>query len=196
MAVVAVVVCLTSSCVNRPRQHRKVKVNNTVITCNRVPQPCIDLPLEHRPRNPDGSCVHISFATVLYNQNQHNLADWWLETYHGGEHAQGLRNKAVKAGIPYSDTTSGSIEWIDWACRTGRGAIVNDKPRHVRTLMGLDPAGSNAKAYVLDNNGPKQRLYEYDREEWIRMWQRQGGWAATAVYSPNPALTWYQPKRR
>lgn len=175
-----------------PDGRRKVDVDVHVVrTRCRKAQPCIDNPIEQRYRNPDGSCVHVSFATVLANQGKDELADWWADRYHGGEGAGGLRSKAIANNIPFSDTTDGSVQWVDWAMRTGRGCVVNDRPGHVRTLVGLDPATvPNAKAYVLDNNGPPTRIHTYGRDEWIRMWQNRGGWAATAVYNPNPVRTW------
>lgn len=159
------------------------------------PQPAADIPLELRHRNPDGSCVHISFSYALANQSGpnglplYNLAAWWHKKYHGGESCYGLRQKMDAAGIRYADTTSKSdVRFIDWACSTGRGCIVNDAPGHVRFLAGIDPAGTpGAKAYVLDNNHDRAKLWVYDRDDWLNNHWR--GWAATPLYDPEPALT-------
>ncbi|MGE4136426.1 MAG: hypothetical protein AB7E98_12010 [Pirellulales bacterium] len=152
-------------------------------------QPVIDIPLEERQRNPDGSCVHCSWVTCLNNQRMYALADAWFAKYRHGESAMGLRRKADAEGIRYADTTAGDVAFVEWAIRTRRGCLVNDKPGHVRTLVGLDPATPGAKAYVLDNNGPPERVIEYPRDEWIAMWQRRGGWAATPLYDPRPVVT-------
>ena len=153
-------------------------------------QPVIDIAVEQRQRNPDGSCVHCSWVTTLNHQRMYEMADDWFATYRRGESSSGLRRKASAEGIPFADTTSGDVAFVDWAIRTRRGCLVNDKPNHVRTLVGLDPAGTpGAKAWVLDNNGNAKKLHEYGREEWIRMWKRRGGWAAAPLYDPQPVVT-------
>lgn len=151
------------------------------------PQPCVDVPCEVRYRNPDGSCVHCSWCQLLEHNNMHEMAVWWNKKYHGGENAYGLRNKANAAGLKIADTTNGNFAFVEWACRTGRGCIVNDRPGHVRTLVGMDPPGTpDPKVYINDNNGPPERIIAYRKSEWIQMWR---GWAATPVYNPAPPRT-------
>jgi hypothetical protein len=181
---------LVAGCTTTAKKKKRTVTRHVVVEVCRVRQPCVDPPPQYRFRNPDGSCVHVAFATVLANQGQDEMARWWVQRYHGGEGSNGLRSKAQAAGIKYSDTTLGDVAWLDWAMRTGRGAIVNDRPGHVRTLVGLDPAGPDAKAYVLDNHGNPLNVISYDRDKWITMWHRRGGWAATAVYNPDPPTVW------
>jgi hypothetical protein len=121
----------------------------------------------------------------------YEMSEWWHKRHHGGEGSSGLRRKADAAGLKYADTTNGDIEFVDRACRTGRGCIVNDASNHVRFLAGIDPAGTpNAKAYVMDNNGKRDTIKVYDRNDWIARWRSHGGWAATPIYNPAPAPTW------
>lgn len=172
----------------RPKsQARSVKV---LVEVGRKPQPVVDVPCSVRYRNPDGSCVHCAWCTLLEHNHMHETAVMWRSKYHGGESASGLRAKANREGVRFADTVNGDVHFVDWACRTGRGCLVNDRPGHVRTLVGIDPAGTpGAKAYVLDNNGPPERIIEYNRDEWINMWKSRGGWACTPVYNPAPPTT-------
>jgi hypothetical protein len=153
-------------------------------------QPIVNLPLPLRYRNPDGSCVHLSWCHILHWQGLNEMAVWWHTNYHHGESLGGIRRKADAAGIRYCDTDRGDVAFVDWACRTGRGAIVFDAWRHCRTLVGLDPAGTpNASAWIMDNNGPREKIIRYGRDEWIQRWRALGGYAATPLYDPTPAPT-------
>lgn len=158
------------------------------------PRPGADIPIELRHRNPDGRCVHMAFGYAITNQSGPNgrplydLAEAWWRRHRGGENADGLRAKADAWGIRYCDTVKKSVAFIDWASGTGRGCIVNDAPGHVRFLTYIDPPGTpNAKAFILDNNGPRERVLVYDRDDWLRNHWR--GWAATPIYDPEPAVT-------
>lgn len=161
--------------------HVKKTTNRLVVSATKS-QPVVDVPLEYRYRNPDGSCVHCAWCQLLEHNNMHEMATWWRKRYHGGEGAAGLRNKANAAGLKIADTTEHDVSFIEWACRTGRGCIVDDRPGHVRTLVGMD----KNFVYINDNNGPPERIIQYDRNKWMRMW---AGWAATPVYSPTPPTT-------
>ena len=153
-------------------------------------QPVIDIPAEQRQRNPDGSCVHCSLVTTFNQQRLYDTADAWFAKYRGGESSGGLRRKLTAEGILFADTTSGDVKFIDWAVRTRRGCLVNDKRGHVRTLMGIDQAGTpGARAFVQDNNGSATKLYVYGREEWLSMWKSRGGWAAVPLGDPQPVVT-------
>lgn len=180
-AAIVIILLLVTGCGVQSGHFGKVKKKVVKIAAQKS-QPVIDLPIDYYYRNPDGSCVHCAWCTLLEQNNMHDMAAWWRQRYHGGESASGLRSKANAAGIVYADTVRGEVAFVEWACRTGRGCLVNDMPGHVRTLMGLD----NTHAYIKDNNGSASRVIVYPRDQWLRMWR---GWAATPVYSPTPPAT-------
>lgn len=172
---------------NKKQVKRAVKVQVDVQKIYK-PQPCVDLPCQARYRNPDGRCVHCAWAQLLEQMNMHEMAEWWWKNHGGGENASGLLAKANAVGLKIAMTTSKDMNFVEWSVRTGRGCLVNDKPGHVRTFVGMDPPGTpHRKVYINDNNGPCDRIIVYDRDMWYRdMWR---GWAATPVYNPAPPRT-------
>lgn len=148
--------------------------------------PVMNLPYLLRTWNwGGGSCVHASTINCLRWQGQDALADWWRKLYVGGESYSGLTAKLQKSGIYWAGTYQGDVEFLEWACRTRRGAIIFYYPNHSVNLVHLDAN----KAYLLDNNRPKEYI-PIDRKEFIYNWKSYGGVAVTPVCSPAPPLPW------
>ena len=131
-----------------------------------------------------GSCVHASMVTLLRWQGQPKLAEWWKQNYDSGEYASRMAARMAAAGMPFAETTSGDVAFLDWALKTRRGCNVTVRGgAHMVTLVHFD----SKYAGILDNNYPDRITY-YHREDFINYWRRSSGWAYTPVYSPAPPL--------
>jgi hypothetical protein len=148
--------------------------------------PVVNLPLHARCRNyAGGSCVIASTVSLFRWQGRDDLADLFRRAYSGGQSASSLHAKLEARGVRYAYTTSGDAAFLDWACRTRRGAGVTFFANHFICLVHLD----GQRAILLDNN----RIGQYitlPRDEFLRRWRGYGGWATTPVYSPAAPLAW------
>ena len=87
-------------------------------------------------------------------------------------------------GVVYAWSMGGDEEFLEWACRTRRGAAIRIMGgRHMVNLVYLD----GEVAGVLDNNGASM-VYWISREKLLADWKGCGGWAFTPVYSPAAPL--------
>lgn len=150
----------------------------------------VRLPPEWRQQNwapyGSGSCVHATMVMLFRWQGQPELAEHWRTTYHSGESAPGLRAKLTREGVPYADTTTAEVEFLQWACDTRRGAgVVVQGGHHMVLLVHLD----DERAATIDNNHP-QRVDWWPRERFLREWREAGGWAITPLYDPQPRRSW------
>lgn len=146
--------------------------------------PAVNLPLEWRCKNYNGgSCVCASTISVLRWQNRLDLADALRKICSGGQSASSIQRHVNAIGVRFACTTSGDVAFLDWACRTRRGATIFWKPSHSCTLVDL----TATHAVVLDNNHVDR--YEYTpRDEFIRRWKGFGGFALTPLLPPSPPL--------
>lgn len=184
-------ICPDGQCPVSPDGLRRMAVDRSSTPVGYSESVVLDLPPELRQKNwGGGSCVHASNVTLLRWQGQDDLADWWRNEYRGGEHADRLTKRLEAAGLRYAFTMQGDVAFLEWCCRTRRGAGIFYKPSHSINLVGLDAE----HAYLLDNNATNypERTGEYERvprDTFIRNWQRQyGGFAWTLVYSPPPPI--------
>jgi hypothetical protein len=156
--------------------------------------PVVDLPTVLREwnwtdRNGSGSCVHASTVYHLRWQNQLELARQWRQTYAGGETATSIQRLWAGSQIPYVATEAGDPDFLDWATRTRRGAIIWFFPRHCVHFCGWSTIDGRTYALLCDNNRV-ERYLRVPREEFIRRWREYGGFAATALFAPAPPLPW------
>jgi hypothetical protein len=145
----------------------------------------MDLPVELRTENwGGGSCVHASTVSLLRWQGQYEVADWWRNQYSGGESDSRLIARMEAAGLRYAYTDTGDAAFIEWCCRTRRGAGIFYKPRHCVNVVDM----TDGVVSILDNNAVDH--YErIPREQFLRDWQnRYGGFAFTVVYDPPPPI--------
>ncbi len=148
--------------------------------------PPMQLPPSMRERNySGGSCVHASMEMCLRWQGFEELADWWRQKYHGGEHASGLISKAEAAGLRFAATTNGDANFLEWASRTRRGAVIFYKPSHSIVFCGYD----GETAVLLDNNaiGDFERV---PKATFVQRWKGFGGFALSPVATPRPPKMW------
>lgn len=136
-----------------------------------------------------GSCVHAATVTLLRWHGLDEMADWWRATYAGGESSDRLVQRMEAAGLRYAYTADGDVRFLEWCCRTGRGAGLFYKPRHAINLVGLD----DQYAYLLDNNSTNypERVGHWERvprADFELRWRGYGGFAWSLVYSPPPPL--------
>lgn len=151
--------------------------------------PDCDLPMEMREKNySGGSCYVASTIMVLRQQGLEDMADWFRETYRGGQSTGGMVRKLEKAGCRFAYTDSGDPAFLDWCSRTRRWAAITYKPSHAINFCGWTKDGQ--QAILLDNN--RVRSYEYvEREKFLSNWKRRyGGGAITVVYTPSPPRPW------
>lgn len=148
--------------------------------------PVVNLPLNARCRNyAGGSCVIASTVSLFRWQGRDDLADLFRRAYSGGQSASSLHAKLEARGVRYAFTTAGDAAFLDWACRTRRGAGVTFFANHFICLVHLD----GQRAILLDNNRVG-RYITLSRDEFLRRWRGYGGWATTPVYSPAAPLAW------
>lgn len=145
-------------------------------------------------RNPqNGSCVHASFLTLLRWQGRRDFAEYWRSRYPGGGESAGTFGAKLDAeGVRYAVTTNGDVGFLEWACRTRRGACVTShRGNHMETLVHLD----HESAALIDNNFPGKFRW-LPREQFLREWRDgqngpltgNGGWAFTPIYTPAAPL--------
>lgn len=146
--------------------------------------PTMNLPISLQERNyAGGSCVHASTEMCLRWQGLHEVAAWWRDAYSGGESFNGLTSKLDASGLKWAGTADGDVSYLDWACRTRRGAVIFYKPNHSICLVHFDEQWAG----VLDNNNIGHIEY-IDRDTFIRNWRGFGGVAVTPVYTPTAPL--------
>jgi hypothetical protein len=167
--------------------------------------PTVNLPLSLRQSNwtmkkgreEEGSCVHATWVSLLRWNGQPDKAAYWRRTYAGGEIADdswgstdNFKAKLDREGVRYAYTTSGDVNFLEWACSTRRGAgvtVIGGK--HMVALVHFD----NEWAGILDNNDV-ETIHWIPRETFVAEWQNSNGWAVTPVYSPSPPLTTHEVK--
>lgn len=152
-------------------------------------RPTVNLPAVLRQENwlgnrGEGSCVWASTISLLRWQGRYNTADWIRRNYGNGEWPEHWAELADKAGLRYAMTTDGDVEFLEWACRTRRGAGITVMGGvHMVNLVHLD----DKWAALLDNNATSKYIW-IPRETLIAEWKASHGWALTPVYAPCPPL--------
>ena len=137
------------------------------------------------PRN-QGSCVHASMVHLFHWQGRHDLAQWWRAAQADGETPRGLSSKLTAARIPFAETRTGDVQFLEWAIRTRRGAaVVVADGQHMVTLVGLDPQS----AWLLDSNAPQQ-IQRHPRAQFLAEWRQSGGWSVTFLGVPPAPPPW------
>lgn len=163
----------------------------------------IDPPAPYRQHNwgQEGSCAWASLVNLLHWQGRHAQAEYVRTHYSEGAGPDELYPAMDRLGLPYATVPGhgyvrGDEAFLDWCCRTRRGACVPVLPywcahhqayhaAHMINLVGLD----NQFAYTLDNNGPLD-IQRRPRAEFLAEWKQSGGWAFTIVGTPNPPKPW------
>jgi hypothetical protein len=131
-----------------------------------------------------GSCVHASMISLLRWQGRRDLADAWR--YADGESPRTFNRKLDAAGVRYAVITNGDAGFLEWACRTRRGAGVTVRNgAHMVTLVHL----TDDQAGLLDNNDPT-KINWVPRDDFLAEWRAgpNGGWAVTPIYTPAAPL--------
>lgn len=147
-------------------------------------RPVMNLPLDARCRNyGGGSCVCASTISLLRWQGRDDLAQALRSTCLGGQSAGSLHAHLARLGVRYAATTSGDVQFLEWAVRTRRGCGITYYPAHYVNLVDL----SAERATLLDNNRVGQYI-TLPRDEFVRRWRGYGGWATAVVYSPAAPL--------
>jgi hypothetical protein len=182
-----------------------MEIENGQVVLTKPPKPespVVNLPVEMRIRNwtdrsGAGSCVHASTAMLLKWLGEVELAKKWQKTYAGGETAISILKYWSAAGIPYCSTLnartyecSGDPAFLRWASNTRRGAIIWWKPSHCCLFVGIEKINGREYAIILDNNTPNKYDEPVPLEEFITLWRRCGGFAATPVLTPTGPLPW------
>ena len=176
--------CPDGSCDAAANQINRAKPTKSAYRLSETP--VVNLPHHARCRNyAGGSCVIASTVSLFRWQGRDDLADLFRQSYSGGQSASSLHAKLESRGVRYAFTTSGDAAFLEWACRTRRGAGVTFFANHFVCLVHLDAQ----HAILLDNN----RIGQYitlPRDEFLRRWRGYGGWATTPVYSPAAPPAW------
>lgn len=164
--------------------------------------PIVNLPVEMRIKNwtdrsGAGSCVHASTAMLLKWLGEDEMAKKWQRTYAGGETAVSILRYWSAADMPYCSTLdmrtyqcSGDPAFLKWASDTRRGAIIWWKPSHCCLFVGIEEINGREYAIILDNNTPNKYDDPVPLDEFISLWRKYGGFAATPVLTPTGPLPW------
>lgn len=174
--------------------------------CEAPEIPTVNLPPALRQHNYErkagnGSCVYAAAASVFRWQHQDNMADYIVRHFSGGTTGEALIASLNKLGVRFSYTLDGDESWLEWACMTRRGCVV-DVPAvnlpglgahyqvdpkttcgHAMVLVYLDAT----TAGLLDNNDTARILY-VDRDRFMAAWHGWRGFAITPVYTPAAPL--------
>lgn len=148
-------------------------------------RPVVNIPLGLRQENwlgkqGEGSCVWASTVSLLRWQGRYNAADWVRENCGDGQSVGSHVYQMEKIGLRYAFITNGNVKFLEWCCRTRRGAgVVVMGGVHMVNLVHLD----SQWACILDNNNVS-RYYWVPREKFLSEWRTSGGLAFTVVYSP------------
>jgi hypothetical protein len=141
-------------------------------------------------------------VNLLHWQGRHAQAEFVRSHYSEGAGPAELYPAMDRVGIPYAAIpghgyAAGDEAFLDWCCRTRRGACVPVQlywcakcqqfhASHMINLVGLD----NDFAFTLDNNGQRLDVQRRPRADFLKEWKQSGGWAFTIVGTPNPPKPW------
>jgi hypothetical protein len=163
-----------------------------------MPAVCsVQLPKEIRAwfRNPDGSCVQCSIGMCGVDQNDDNAALLlWDSEYgraeRGGSNPGRVRDYCERRGIrAWNITGSGTLDWMKWACATGRGAAIGAGSNHFQTLCGHDP---QAGLWYVCNNNSTHKIDVYNDASFRRLHAASGPWVVILDRPPHPAIPVYR----
>ncbi|WP_417745083.1 hypothetical protein [Rosistilla oblonga] len=164
-------------------------------TTKPVPPPAAEIPVANLPLDLRewnwtnsrgvGSCAHASFVYHLRWQNQLELADQWRATHSGGESALTMQRAVRAAGLPFCATTTADPDFLDWASRTRRGAIIWFFKDHAVHFCGFANVDGQEFAILCDNNRV-ERYLRVERSEFLQRWKQYDGFALSTTFSPVP----------
>lgn len=152
-------------------------------------RPTVNLPMLLRQKNwigraGQGSCTWASTISLLRWQGRYNTANWIRKNYGDGEWPEDWMQKAERIGLRYALVTNGDVSFLEWACRTRRGAAITVMGgKHMVDLVHLD----DKWAALLDNNATAAYIW-VPRETLIAEWKASYGWALTPIYTPAAPL--------
>lgn len=152
-------------------------------------RPTVNVPRADRQKNwlgsqREGSCVHATMISLFRWQGRPATADYWRRTYGNGEWPEDMAAKFNGEHIRFAETTKGDVKFLEWACKTRRGAGVTVLGgAHMVALVHLD----SKWACLLDNNAVDTFIW-VPRETFIAEWKASYGWAITPVYTPAAPL--------
>lgn len=144
-----------------------------------------DLAPKYRQRNRGGSCGHCSTAMHLRWLQLESLGDAWWNTYRGGENWPDHLAKLRRHGIKFIATSDGDTRLLEYAIRSGRGAVVYHPPRHITNFVGRVTRNGQQYACILDNNTP-HRIDFHPYDQWVRSWRRCSGCAFVILNGTPP----------
>lgn len=145
--------------------------------------------------NGEGSCVWMSMG--MAGSHSHVVAGEYMpfeseygRKENGGAGPQDVARACAERGISaYNIEGSATVQWVEWALRTGRYAAISYGRAHMIAAVGISPDG--ATFYIRDNNRPSV-TQAVRRDEFIRQLRLYtGGWAV--VYDAPPPPPWSRP---
>lgn len=134
-----------------------------------------------------GSCVIASSVTHFGWQGREDVGKYFRASYAGGQTATSIKTKWKAANIPFLCTESGDPQFLDWASKTRRGAIIWYFPNHCVTFCGYSVIDGIEHAMICDNNRTLQYI-RIPKQQFIREWRGYGGFACTALLTPAPSI--------
>lgn len=152
--------------------------------------PAVNLPVSLRQTNwmgsGEGSCAVASLISHVNWQNAEEKGRTIRRTYGGGQTARSLKSICSKERLPIATEENGDVEFLKWASRTRRGAVVWYFPSHAVTFCGFGTKNGDTVAVLLDNNRTKTPL-AIPVNDFVKGWRSFGGFALTVLGPPVPA---------
>ena len=166
-----------------------------------ISAPVIEIPSANVPRplrwenwrdaNGSGSCVIASSCSVWEWSNRPELAERFSKAYAGGQTEKSIKDKWRENGIsfvaPDKDHEYGDPEYLEWASKTRRAAIIWFFPNHCVTFVGFSEWQGKEVAWLLDNNRVGQFI-PIEKKSFISQWRGFGGFCAIPLLTPAPSL--------
>ncbi len=151
--------------------------------------PAVNLPVAMRQTNwlhqGQGSCVIASLISHVRWQNDENVAQRLRRGYGGGQTANSIQLICRKERLQFEANEAGDVEFLKWASRTRRGAIIWYGRAHCMTFCGFGIKNGDTVAVVLDNNRIKTPI-AVPVNDFVRNWRGFGGFALTVLGAPAP----------
>lgn len=117
--------------------------------------------------NPDGSCVQCSIGMAGVHCNDLNAASLLWDSPYGKAERLGSTpsrveaycdKRGIKAWSVTSDSVEDTLQWLEWAAKTGRFAACGAGEAHFQTVYGRDKAKG---LWLVCNNQTPRKIDEY-----------------------------------
>lgn len=143
-------------------------------------------------RNPDGSCVQCSIGMCGVWQNCPQATTLLWDTAYGPKVRGGSWPSRVEGycdarKIPaYNITGDTTMDWMQWAAKTGRMSAIYCFNAHFQTLFWFNPDPNDPKPWKVCNNNSPKVIDEYTPKEFKRYHYADNAPWVVVLKTPSP----------